>query len=104
MESDFPPDPEPSCLRRRIAPIALGSAWMAILLGALALLNRRYGGIFLVPPFAATMSILVYLPQVSMAQPLAVVAGSTFGAAIGAVLSLLIGFGPSVAVWPPLSR
>jgi len=41
---------------------------MAILLGALALLNRRYGGIFLVPPFAATMSILVYLPQVSIAS------------------------------------
>jgi CBS-domain-containing membrane protein len=87
-----------SCLWRPIAPIVLGSAWMAVLLGTLAWLDRRYGGIFLVPPFAATISILLYLPQVPIAQPLAVVVGSTFGAAIGTVLSLLVGFGPSVAV------
>lgn len=85
-------------LWRRIAPITLGSVWMTILLGSLAWLDRRHSGTFLVPPFAATTSILLYLPRVSIAQPLVVVVGCTLGAAIGTVLSLLIGFGPGVAV------
>jgi CBS-domain-containing membrane protein len=71
---------------------------MAVLLGAVAWLDLRHGGIFLVPPFAATMTILVYLPDVSIAQPFAVVCGSVFGAAIGTVLSLLLGFGPGSAM------
>jgi len=92
------PDNAVSRLWRRIAPTALGSVWMAVLLFALAWLDRRHGGIFLVPPFAATTSILLYLPQVAIARPLAVVVGCTLGAVIGTVLSLLIGFGPDVAV------
>jgi CBS-domain-containing membrane protein len=92
------PDEAASCLWRRMAPTALGSVWMAVLLGALAWLDRRHGGTFLVPPFAATTSILLYLPQVSIAQPLPIVVGCTAGAVIGTVLSLFIGFGPGVAV------
>jgi CBS-domain-containing membrane protein len=109
-------DEAASCLWGRMAPTALGSVWMAVLLGTLAWLDRRQGGTFLVPPFAATTSILVYLPQVSIAQPLAmtsilvylpqvsiaqplaIVMGCTVGAVIGTVLSLFIGFGPGVAV------
>jgi len=33
---------------------------MAVLLGALTWVNLRDGGIFLIPPFAATLTILVY--------------------------------------------
>ncbi len=79
-------------------PTALGCIWMAVLLGALAWLNLQRGEIFLVPPFAATTSVLLFLPEVPIARPFAVVVGSTFGTAIGTVLSLLLGFGPAVAV------
>jgi hypothetical protein len=71
---------------------------MAVLLGALAWLDFRRGGIFLVPPFSATMTILLYLPDVWIAQPFAIVFGSILGAAIGTVLSLFLGFGPGVAM------
>jgi CBS-domain-containing membrane protein len=92
------PDKTGAGLWRRIAPATAGSVWMAVLLGALAWLDRRDGGIFLVPPFAATTSILLYLPRVPIAQPTAIVAGCTLGAAIGTMLSLLLGFGPDIAV------
>ena len=71
---------------------------MAVLLGSLAWLDFRDGGLFLVPPFAATLTILVYQPNVPIAQPIAVVCGSLFGAAIGTVLSALLGFGHGVAL------
>jgi hypothetical protein len=70
---------------------------MAVLLGVLAWLDFR-GGTFPVPPFAATMTILLYLPDVWIAQPFAIVFGSILGAAIGTVLSLFLGFGPGVAM------
>jgi hypothetical protein len=50
----------------------LGCLWMAVLLGSLTLLDFRDGGLFLIPPFAATLAILVYQPNVSIAQPNAV--------------------------------
>jgi CBS-domain-containing membrane protein len=75
-----------------------GAVWMAVLLGALVWLDGRNDGVFLVPPFAATMTILLHAPDLAMAQPFAVVFGSTFGAAIGGSLTLLFGFGPAVAV------
>ena len=43
-------------------PAVLGCLWMAGLLGALTWLDFRDGGIFLIPPFAATLTILVVLP------------------------------------------
>jgi CBS domain-containing membrane protein len=79
-------------------PAVLGSLWMAVLLGALTFLDLRDGGIFLIPPFAATLTILVHQPNVSIAQPIAVVGGSVLGATIGTVLSLTVGFGPGMAM------
>jgi CBS-domain-containing membrane protein len=87
-----------SWLRGRTAPTVLGPVWMAVLLGTFAWLGRTHGGIFLVPPFAATMSILLYLPQVAIAQPMAIIAGCTLGAGIGTAFSAFVGFGPGVAV------
>jgi CBS-domain-containing membrane protein len=49
-------------------------------------------------PSPATMTILLHAPDLAIAQPFAVVFGSTFGAAIGAGLPLLFGFGLAVAV------
>ena len=83
-------------------PPLAGIMWMAVLLGILLWLDDRHG-IFLVPPFAATMSILLYLPSVSLAQPFAVVGGSVLGAAIGTVLSMFFGFGPGVAMMAALT-
>lgn len=79
-------------------PAGRGFLWSAILLGVLSWLDRRHGGIFLVPPFAATLTILIYLPTVSIAQPFAIVFGSTCGAAIGTVLGEALGAGPGVAM------
>lgn len=76
---------------------------MAVLLGGLAWLDLRRGGIFLVPPFAATMTIPLYLSDVSIAQPFAIVFGSTLGAAIGTVLGWFLGFGPGIAVLAALT-
>jgi CBS-domain-containing membrane protein len=84
-------------------PGVLGCLWMAVMLGALAWLDFRGGGIFLVPPFAATMTILLYVPDVSIAQPFAIVFGSALGAAIGTVLSLFLSFGPGIAMMAALT-
>lgn len=90
------------CLIRRWGtaqrPSVAGFLWMAALLGLLVWLDGRHDGIFLVPPFAATMTILLYLPGVAIAQPFAIVAGSVVGAAIGSMLSLVLGLGPAVAM------
>jgi len=45
-------------------------------------------GLFLIPPFGATLTILLSLPEASVAQPYAVVAGSVVGAAVETLLSL----------------
>jgi CBS-domain-containing membrane protein len=82
----------------RHRPTVPGCLWMAALLGALTLLDQRRGGIYLVPPFVATMTILLYLPGVAIAQPFAIVFGSVLGAATGTVVALLLGSGPGVAM------
>jgi CBS-domain-containing membrane protein len=51
----------------------------------------------LLPPFAATLTILVYLPNAPVGRPVAVVCGSVLGAAIGTVLCLFLGAGGDVA-------
>lgn len=79
-------------------PTLPGVLWMAVLLGTLVWLNGLHDGIFLAPPFAVTLTTLLYLPNVAIAQPFAVIVGSTTGAAIGTLLSLLVGFGPGVAM------
>jgi len=77
--------------------------WFLMMLGFLAALDFLAGGtqlhrtIWLVPPFAATLSILILLPTASIAQPIAVVAGSTLGAFLGSAAALAV-HGPSFAV------
>ena len=78
-------------------PALPGFLWMAVLLGGLVWLDRCHDGIFLVPPFAATLTILIYLPSVWIAQPFALIVGSTCGAAIGTAASALLGSGPVIA-------
>ncbi len=77
-------------------PFISGILWMGLLLGALTWLDRA--GIFLVPPFAATLTILLYLPRVSIAQPFAIIVGSSLGAAIGTLFAVVFGFGPATAM------
>jgi CBS-domain-containing membrane protein len=84
-------------------PALLGCLWMAGLLGALTWLDLRDGAIFMLPPFAATLTILVYLPNTPVAQPIAVVCGSVFGAATGTVFSLVLGPGAGVAMMAALA-
>lgn len=71
--------------------------WIVLMFGVLAALEHNRLRLFLVPPFAATMTILLVLPEASVAQPYAVVAGSVAGAATGTALSLLAR-GPSMAI------
>ena len=71
--------------------------WIALMFGVLAGLEHNRIGLFLVPPFGATMTILLMLPEASVAQPYAVVAGSVAGAATGTALSLLAR-GPAMAI------
>ncbi len=77
--------------------------WFIAMLGVMAGLDFLTGGpnihrtIWLVPPFAATLSILILLPSASIAQPIPVVAGSTLGATLGAGAALAV-HGPFFAV------
>jgi hypothetical protein len=48
-------------------PAVLGCLWMAVLLGALSF---REGRIFLIPPFAATLTMLVISPVSQSLNPL----------------------------------
>lgn len=75
-----------------------GVVWMAVLLGALAWLDGRRQGVLLVPPFAASLSILLNLSAVPIAQPVALVVGSTLGAGLGTMLTMVLGGGPLIAV------
>src|ERR1700746_1050602 len=89
---------------RTVIPTALlGCLWMAGLIGALTWLDLRDGACLLLPPFAATLTILVYLPNTAVAQPVAVVCGSVFGAATGTVFSLVLGSGAGVTMLAALA-
>jgi CBS-domain-containing membrane protein len=79
-------------------PNVAGCLWTTVLLGSLAWLDLREGGIFLVPPFAATLTIMLYLPNAAVAQPATVIGGSVLSAAIGTMLSQLLGIGAVTAV------
>lgn len=59
--------------------------WGVALLGLSAAMDQALHqvSIFLVPPFAAMVSILLYLPKQPVAQPLPVVLGSLFASALG---------------------
>jgi CBS domain-containing membrane protein len=56
--------------------------------GVLAMLEHDRIGLFLIPPFGATLTILIDLPDAPVAQPYALVVGSVVGASVGTLLSL----------------
>jgi CBS-domain-containing membrane protein len=56
--------------------------------GVLAGLENNQIGLYLIPPFGATLTILIDLPQAPVAQPYALVAGSVVGASVGTLVSL----------------
>lgn len=57
--------------------------------GLLAALEANRVGLFLVLPFAATLTILYLLPDAQIAQPYALIAGSVLGAFVGTVVGWL---------------
>jgi hypothetical protein len=74
-----------------------GYLWVAARFGVLALLEANRIGVFLVPPFGATLTILMLLPDAPVAQPYALIVGSVCGAAVGTGISFL-GSGLGMAV------
>jgi CBS domain-containing membrane protein len=62
--------------------------WILSMFGVLAGLENKQIGLYLIPPFGATLTILIDLPQAPVAQPYALVAGSVVGASVGTLLSL----------------
>lgn len=69
--------------------------WVAAMFGVLALLEANRIGVFLVPPFGATLTMLMLLPDAAVAQPYALIAGSVSGAAVGTGISF---FGSGVGM------
>lgn len=86
-----------------IPPNVTGVLWMTALLGALAWFSSSLSTVLLVPPFGATLAILLYLPDSKIAKPLPVICGSVGGAAIGTALATLLGRDPSTAVLAALT-
>src|SRR6201987_5740844 len=64
-----------------------GYLWVAAMFGLLAALEANRIGVFLVPPFGATLTILMLLPETPVAQPYALIVGSVCGAAVGTGIS-----------------
>jgi CBS-domain-containing membrane protein len=65
-----------------------GYLWALIMFSILALLEFDKVGLYLVPAFGATLSILLLLPDAPVAQPYALIMGSVVGASVGTLLSL----------------
>ena len=62
--------------------------WVLAMFSILAFLENNRIGLYLIPPFGATLSILLALPDAPVAQPYSLVAGSVVGATVGTLLSL----------------
>ena len=65
-----------------------GCLWLLSMFGVLAFLEFNKVGLYLVPPFGATLAILLLLPDAPFAQPYALIVGSVVGASIGTLMSL----------------
>jgi CBS-domain-containing membrane protein len=72
----------------RSQPNVVKYAWILAMFGILAMLEDIRMGLFLIPPFGATLTVLMDLPEAPVAQPYAVIAGSVIGASVGTLLSL----------------
>jgi CBS domain-containing membrane protein len=62
--------------------------WFLSMFGILAILEDNRIGLYLIPPFGATLTILLDLSEAAVAQPYALVVGSVVGASVGTLLSL----------------
>jgi CBS-domain-containing membrane protein len=78
-------------------PPLLGIVWVGGMLSLLVWLSGLHLGLFLIPPFVATMTIVLCLPDATVAQPFAVIAGSTLGTLIGTAAVAALGPGPQTA-------
>lgn len=65
-----------------------GYLWVAAMFGVLACLEANRVGLYLVPPFGATLSILLLLPDAAIAQPYALIVGSVAGDSVGTLISM----------------
>lgn len=74
-----------------------GYLWAAGMFVVLAALEANKVGLYLAPPFGATLSILLRLPDAEIAQPYALIGGSVVGAGVGTIMSLFA-HGPEMAV------
>lgn len=63
--------------------------WFLCMLAVLATLQRDRVGLFLVPPFLTTLTILHLLPDSAIAQPYPVIFGSVVGAGIGTMMAAI---------------
>jgi CBS-domain-containing membrane protein len=79
-----------------------GYLWVAVMFGLLTALEANRIGVFLVPAFGATLTILMLLPDTPVAQPYALIVGSVCGAAVGTGVSLF-GSGLGMAVLAMIS-
>ena len=59
-----------------------GFIWVTAMFSVMAVLEVKRVGVFLVPPFGATLTILMLLPDTPVAQPYALIVGSVCGAAV----------------------
>ncbi len=80
----------------------LQAVWFLSILCILAWLDRTTNFVWLVPPFAATLTILLLLPKSPIAQPIPVVIGTTLAASFGTAVSMLV-HGPIYAVLTALA-
>lgn len=71
--------------------------WFLSILLILAWLDGTTKFIWLVPPFSATLTILLLLPKSPIAQPIPVVIGTTLAASFGTAVSMFV-HGPIYAV------
>jgi CBS-domain-containing membrane protein len=61
--------------------------WVLAMFSISAFLENNRIGLYLIPPFGATLTILLAVPDASVAQPYALVAGCVIGATVGTLLS-----------------
>lgn len=62
--------------------------WIVSMFGLLGILEHNRIGLYLIPPFGASLTILLDLPDAPVAQPYAMIMGSVVGASVGTLLSL----------------
>ena len=68
----------------------LQAIWFLSLLLLLAWMDGATKFVWLVPPFAATLTILLLLPKSPIAQPIPVIVGPTLSACVGTAASLWV--------------